>query len=409
MRTIIFDDAQGTLAPLTDLRPSFALRTGARTTLERTSASLAPAHEFGALCVPAGLLEVTRRAHPGTEVLTPDTIEDHVGAEQVLLVNGRCVVCPPAVSTLTGSDSIVSRLGEDDPTPDLVAAVADGAGAARLTRGEVPASATISIDVPCCLRRPWDIRRFRDEALALDVAALADAMGKGDRPSHVHARGDHVLSIHETADIWPGVVFDVSAGPVVVDDHATVRPNAVITGPAYIGAHSTINDNAVIKANTAIGPHCKIGGEVGGTIFQGFANKGHDGHLGDSFVGEWANLGAGTTNSNLLNTYADVPAIAAPGGRHERTGIQFLGAVIGDHVKTAISTRLMTGAIVHTGTMWAATPAITGCIAPMRWVTDAGERPYRFDKFMDVARTVMDRRGIQPSEAYEALLRAIGS
>ncbi|MFT3685650.1 MAG: hypothetical protein QM783_12110 [Phycisphaerales bacterium] len=77
-------------------------------------------------------------------------------------------------------------------------------------------------------------------------------------------------------------------------------------GPAYIGSHSTVIERTLVKAHSSIGPWCKVAGEVGGVVFQGFANKAHDGHLGDAFVGEWSNLGAGTTNSNLLNTYGEV-------------------------------------------------------------------------------------------------------
>ena len=110
-------------------------------------------------------------------------------------------------------------------------------------------------------------------------------------------------------------------------------------------------DNAIIKPNTVIGPQCKVGGEVGATIFQGSANKAHEGHLGDSWVGKWVNLGAATVNSNLLNTYDEVTMrLDADDSRH-RTGRQFMGALIGDHVKTAIGTRLMTGTVLGTGAM----------------------------------------------------------
>jgi UDP-N-acetylglucosamine diphosphorylase / glucose-1-phosphate thymidylyltransferase / UDP-N-acetylgalactosamine diphosphorylase / glucosamine-1-phosphate N-acetyltransferase / galactosamine-1-phosphate N-acetyltransferase len=175
-------------------------------------------------------------------------------------------------------------------------------------------------------------------------------------------------------------------------------------------------ERSLVKSNTALGPWCKVAGEVGGTIFQGFANKAHDGHLGDSYIGEWVNLGAGTTNSNLLNTYGEVVAKQSPRGSNERTGETFLGCVLGDHVKTAICTRIMTGAIVHTGTMWAATAAISGCVPGFSWVTDsspppsgAGEqwKPFRFDKFMEVARAAMGRRKIVPSEATVAALLAL--
>jgi hypothetical protein len=141
---------------------------------------------------------------------------------------------------------------------------------------------------------------------------------------------------------------------------------------------------------------CKVGGEITGVIFQGHTNKAHEGFLGDSYIGKWVNLGAGTTNSNLLNTYGPVVV------DRQRTGETFMGCVLGDHVRTAIGTRIMTGAVVGTGTMWAASKPITGRTAPMRWVTDAGEKPYRPEKFLEVAIAAMARRDARTTPAEQA-------
>jgi UDP-N-acetylglucosamine diphosphorylase/glucosamine-1-phosphate N-acetyltransferase len=203
------------------------------------------------------------------------------------------------------------------------------------------------------------------------------------------------------------VVLDSEHGAIHVAEHAVVRPGAVLIGPCYVGPHSTVLERATIRPGTAIGPWCKVNGEVGGTIFQGYANKAHDGYLGDAYVGEWVNLGAGTTVSNLLNTYSEVIAKATPGGSNERTGETFLGPVIGDHVKTAICTRVMTGSILHTGSMFATTAAVSGCVGPFTWATDEGQRVYRLDKFLEVARAAMERRKVEPSEAYIAALAAL--
>ena len=185
------------------------------------------------------------------------------------------------------------------------------------------------------------------------------------------------------------------------------RAGAVIVGPAYVGPHATVMDRAVIRGQTVIGPYCKVAGEVSGTVFQGYSNKAHDGYLGDSWVGEWVNLGAGTTNSNLLNTYGEVVARATPDGPNERTGEQFFGAVIGDHAKTAICTRIMTGAVIHTGAMIATTAAASGCIGRFAWCTDEGVRAYRMGKFVEVARAMMGRRGVTPSGGYVGRLEEL--
>jgi hypothetical protein len=144
-----------------------------------------------------------------------------------------------------------------------------------------------------------------------------------------------------------------------------------------------------------------------GTIFQGLSNKAHEGFLGDSHVGEWVNLGAGTANSNLLNTYQEVIAQRSPGSPRERTGETFLGCVLGDHVKTAICTRIMTGSMVHTGAMHAASGAISGCVPPFACTTDQGRNHFRIEKFLDTARTQMARRAIEPSDVYVRRLTAL--
>jgi UDP-N-acetylglucosamine diphosphorylase/glucosamine-1-phosphate N-acetyltransferase len=226
-------------------------------------------------------------------------------------------------------------------------------------------------------------------------------------PTPAHVMGDRPLAIHPTAVLCPGAVLDCEHGAIVIDEHAVVRPTAVLIGPCSVGAHSTVLERATIRPGTAIGPHCKVNGEVGGTIFQGFANKAHDGYVGDSYVGEWVNLGAGTTTSNLLNTYAPTVARATPNGKHEHTGEQFLGAIIGDHVKTAICTRLMTASVLGTGGMFACTGPVSGTTPSFTWATDAGVKPYRAEKFLEVMRAQMQRRHVVPSEAYVAHVREL--
>jgi hypothetical protein len=117
------------------------------------------------------------------------------------------------------------------------------------------------------------------------------------------------------------------------------------------------------------------------------------------------NLGAGTVNSNLLNTYGEITAVS--GGSRHRTGLTFLGTIAGDHVKTAICTRLMTGGIIGTGAMVASSAPPGKETARFAWLTDESAQSYRLNKFLDVMRTAMGRRGVTPSEAYEARVRAL--
>ncbi|HYE60529.1 MAG TPA: putative sugar nucleotidyl transferase [Phycisphaerales bacterium] len=403
----VFDDGLPLLAPLTDLRPSFDVRTGALTNLERLSRVLSL--RISSLQVPARLAPLIAKRH-SIPVNTPIT-----GTSPVLLINGRAVVPAPRMLELQCGESLVeSRSG------DLIAACLDPAAAQHFITDRVaPPLRQTSIDTPTLLARPWHVRTFRDAALAMDLELLAEdqphaltsteqpAQGRryDPAPGTLHLGGNVVIA--PTAKVYPGVVLDSEHGPIHIADHATIRPGAILIGPCYVGPHCTVLERATIRQGTAIGPWCKVNGEVGGTVFQGYANKAHDGYLGDAYVGEWVNLGAGTTVSNLLNTYGEVITRATPRSSNERTGETFLGPVIGDHVKTAICTRIMTGSILHTGSMFATTAPVSGCVPAFTWATDEGKRTYRLDKFLEVAQAAMGRRKVELSEHYRAVLAAL--
>jgi len=398
--TIIFDDGKGRLSPLTDFRPSFDIRTGALTTLER----FGDWFEILGVIVPAHLEALTVELHPHLDVN-----EEQVWAESApvfLVINGRAPLAASIAANLKPGE-----ICRDGVSGDTVAACVASRDLESLLRGEHPPLVQVLIESDTqenfLLTRPWHIRTLRDTCLKADldwhVPRLSKQIGWAELPPGALRWGTADLVLEKSATVWPGVFIDNTLGPIWIDGEATIRPGAIVCGPAYIGKHSTVLDRCLIKPNTVIGPHCKVAGEIGGTIFQGFANKAHDGHLGDSYVGAWANLGAGTNNSNLLNTYGEVVArpFAADGtpDSSERTAEQFLGAIIGDHAKFAISTRIMTGAIIGTGTMWAATSPVIGTVAPFSWVTDAGTKTYALNKFLDVIRAVMARRKLVPSEA----------
>ena len=219
--------------------------------------------------------------------------------------------------------------------------------------------------------------------------------------------GEHPVSIDDSSVVFPGVVFDTHAGPIFIGPDVTIRPNAVLVGPCWVGRGSVISEGAVIRGNTVIGPQCRVGGEVGATIFHGFSNKVHDGYMGDSFVGQWVNIGADTVTSNLLNTYGEISVRLESDAPRRNTGRMFLGSLIGDHVKTAICTRLMTGTVLGTGAMVATTSAPPTSVDRYAWLTDTGSRTYQLDKFLDMARRVMARRQEELSDADESQLRAV--
>lgn len=403
---VVFDDARiasSSLSPLTDLRAAFHIRTGALTTLERLERDTRV--RLAAWSSSDRLRELSR------ERSSLPSVRDATITGELLLLNGRCPMPPDRALSLRFNEALI-----EDSSGDIIAARTDASRLDAIIAGDHSGLKVHTHTARALISRPWHVRTFRDACIAHDLALLLAQCERGTQSTGtlILIGEPNRLSIHASAKIAPGVVLDVENGPIVVAEHAIIRPGAILVGPCYIGPHTTVLERTLIKPNTAIGPHCKVAGEIGGTIFQGFSNKAHDGHLGDSYLGEWVNLGAGTTNSNLLNTYGEV--ICKPFnadrsiGSNERTGETFLGCILGDHVKAAICTRIMTGAIVGTGTMWAATAPIIGTVPAFSWVTDGeglkpGIKPYRFEKFVEVAKAAMGRRKIAPSRAYTHALR----
>lgn len=137
------------------------------------------------------------------------------------------------------------------------------------------------------------------------------------------------------------VVIDASGGPIVVEEGATIGPFCFLRGPAYLGRNVKVIEHSAIKDAVSLGHTTKIGGEVEATIIEPYSNKQHHGFLGHSYLGSWINLGAGTSNSDLKNTYGTVK-MEYPNGR-VATNMQFIGSIFGDYSKTAINTGIFTG------------------------------------------------------------------
>jgi len=252
------------------------------------------------------------------------------------------------------------------------------------------------------IQSPWDILEHLPLLLEHDLQHAQPLVSEFEAKSF----GDHRIDVHPNAVLLPGVVLDASMGAIRIEEGAVIRPNVVLCGPCWVGKGCSIIDGALIKPNTSIGPFCKVGGEVGATVFQAYSNKSHDGHLGDSVIGEWVNFGADTTNSNLLNTYGEIIVTNLQGKRH-KTGRQFVGCFVGDHAKFAICTQIMAGTIIGTGAMIASSTPVPSPSQRFAWVTDNGERTYKINKFLDVAKAVMKRRDLELDSATETMLRSL--
>lgn len=160
------------------------------------------------------------------------------------------------------------------------------------------------------------------------------------------------LSKKTPAVIPDSTVFDCSDGPVVIDSGCSIGPFTYFRGPVYVGPGSKISEHSSIKDGVSIGHTCKMGGEIEGVVVEPYSNKQHYGFLGHSYLGSWINLGAGTCNSDLKNTYGTVNMHALQGQQEKiATGMQFVGCLIGDYAKTAINTSIFTGKLIGVGSM----------------------------------------------------------
>lgn len=213
--------------------------------------------------------------------------------------------------------------------------------------------------------------------------------------------GDSEIVLHRidsSARIHTSAVIDDSKGPVIIGRHAEIGAMAVVQGPCTIGDHAVVKPLSHIT-HSVIGPYCKVGGEVSCSILHGYSNKQHYGFLGHSVIGEWVNLGAGTTTSNLKNTYHDVRP-RMPWGR-ESSGRMFLGSLIGDFTRTAIGTLLPTGGVYGVCSHIMA----EGMSAPScrSFVWSEGV-PYDRGAALGTCMTMMHRRGRDLTESLRSLL-----
>ena len=252
------------------------------------------------------------------------------------------------------------------------------------------------IDAPGKLvRYPWDIvcdLKSRLECDWSDEDAIVDApldsaalVGPKDR-----------LHIGQRTVIHPTAVIDAAGGPIFISHDVRIGPFAVVEGPAYIGPGTEIRPHAWLHGANAVGPLCKLGGEIDGCVIHGYTNKQHQGFLGHALVGSWVNLGAGSTNSDLKNTYGHVRVPI--NGVEVDSGERFFGAVIGDHVKIGINATLPTGAVIGMGATVATTSVLPKFTPSFAWVTDRGVRRGDSARLLDVASVVMARRGIDMTD-----------
>jgi len=229
-----------------------------------------------------------------------------------------------------------------------------------------------------------------------------------------HAISDKNTIVYNAGNIFlePGVkiraaVLNAEDGPIYLGRNAEVQEGALIKGPFVLGESAVVNMGGKMRGDTTIGPFCKVGGEISNSVLFGFSNKAHDGFIGNTVIGEWCNLGAGTNTSNLKNNYGDVSLFSYKTGKLENTGTQFCGLMMGDHSKTAINTMLNTGTVVGVCSNIFGSGFPPKFVPSFSWGGAGKFEIFNLEKALEIAGKVMARRSVELSDTDKAILQHI--
>lgn len=267
---------------------------------------------------------------------------------------------------------------------------------------------------------PWDLLDKNGPEIRRDIdriSAAKNSVFSKDQQAHksihphVYVEELSQVYLHPEAQIEPGVTIQTGDGPVFIGAGARIMAGSHLRGPLAIGDGVVIKMGALLYKNSTIGPYSKVGGEVSNCIFHSYSNKAHHGYAGNSIFGQWVNLGAGTTTSNLRGNYGEVRVTHWVTRQEIPTGRQFLGSILGDHVKTGINSILNTGTVVGPSSMIFGAGFAPKWIDSFSWLnSDKGQTDsYDVEKSLVDMQRMMARRDISLSEAYEKMMRRLYS
>jgi UDP-N-acetylglucosamine diphosphorylase/glucosamine-1-phosphate N-acetyltransferase len=253
---------------------------------------------------------------------------------------------------------------------------------------------------------PWDLFRLNDEVLRSDFDFLTK--GRKSQPVSLTNRiiGGENIFLEEGAKV-ECAILNASTGPIYLGKNAEIMEGSIVRGALALCEESTLKLGTKIYGATTIGPHSKVGGEVSNAVILGYSNKAHDGYLGNSVLGEWCNLGAGTDTSNLKNNYASVKLWDYTAERFVNTGLQFCGLIMGDHSKCAIGTTFNTGTVVGVSSNIFGAGFPRNFIPSFAWGGGEGYMTFKTNKAFEVAEKVVGRRGLTLSDDDKDILTHI--
>ena len=420
MRFVIYEEpAEARLRPLTWLRPASSLLLGAETTESRWRRLVQP-HAVAVACRPS-LVPLGPGRTPLPEAWSAR------GPEEIW-VSGRVLPDPELVRTLLdlppGSALYAEPEGDGPHAEESVAApgpatpggmgpeevpgriafrpAGSGSGPEPDTRAAQPFSRPVRCRRILGLA---DLIRHHEELLPADLERLMESMPPPVAAGDGHAYGLDRVRLGAETTVDHGAVIDAREGPVVLGPCCRVFPHTWIRGP-FVAGEGCLLLGGRIGSGTSLGPGCRVHGEVEASVFLGRDNKAHDGFVGHSYLGEWVNLGAFTTTSDLKNNYS--PIVLEREGTREPTGLRKLGVFFGDHVKTRIGALLGCGTILGVGVNLIGDPAVTDkWVRDFSWGWGPEAAEYAEDRFLRAAEIVLGRRNVPWSPEMASLLSEV--
>ena len=307
------------------------------------------------------------------------------------------------------------------PTKELVSAILklkngqclttkDGNSIAyRITKKEIKSRHKIQVtahqifDSPIvAINFPWDILQINDWAIREDFTLLTKGRKSAKIPAGTKAINPKQVFIERGASISHAVI-NAKEGPVYIGKNAVIMEGSLIRGPFAIGESGCVKMGAKVYGATSLGPKCTVGGELKNVIFFGYSNKAHDGYLGDSVIGEWCNMGAGTSNSNLKNN-AKTIKVWTPDGE-KSVGNKF-GTLVGDYTRTAINTSINTGTVIGVSCNVFGNGLTPGYVPSFSWGSEGVERYKQENAIEDIAAWKL-LKGEKITEEESFILRTI--
>ncbi|MEP7147170.1 MAG: putative sugar nucleotidyl transferase [bacterium] len=408
MKILIFED-QGfkNLFPLTMLRPTYDLRIGANTILQRIESIVKDKSDVVLHCRNS-LLAYMREVHKNK--INEITKDDY------LLLNGRVIFTADTLKYLLSKKEkntsyyLNNELTAASITKDKIVILAE-----MIENNLLPDELFDSLKHRkvfldkdfhlTIIKYPWDIINY---VLQGGLSEDLQYFTKNNNSAKFKVRDNFInpkkISISESVNIYPEVVLDASDGVIMIKENTIIEPFTFIKGPVYIGKNCLIKSGTKIYGPCVIGEYSRASGEIAESVFHSYVNKQHDGFVGHSYICPFVNLGADTVTSDLKNNYSKVRMMSDK--NNVDTDMQLLGSIIGDHSKTSVNTMLNTGSSIGIFSNLFGGGFHSKEIDNFSW-NEAGKKSERFniDKAIETAKIVMYRRGIKMSKAYELMVR----